>query len=110
MKLYNKIEKIKYNISFGILRIYLSFVVVNTHCFNASTFIIQNRYILLLLINQMHVPIFYIMSFYLCFNLFAKKNIMKIKLRFQRLIIPYIIWPFIFFYLINYIISYLKLI
>ena len=82
-------KKKKFIISFGILRIYLSFVVVNTHCFNISTFIIQNRYIFLILINQIPVPTFYIMSFYMCSNIFATKNVKRIKLRFQRLLIPY---------------------
>ena len=37
------------------------------------------------------------MSFYMCSNIFATKNVKRIKLRFQRLLIPYILWPLIIF-------------
>ena len=98
MKEYNQYNrKSIFNISFGILRLYLSFLVVNTHCFYSFTFFIQNKYILLLLVNPIHVPLFYIISFYMCFNLFESRNIDKIKLRFQRLLIPYLLWPIIIF-------------
>lgn len=98
MKDYNQYKRKRiFNISFGILRIYLSFLVVNTHCFDSFTFIIQNKYLLLLLVNSIHVPLFYIMSFYMCFNLFETRNINKIKSRFLRLLIPYLLWPIIIF-------------
>ena len=40
-------------------------------------------------------------SFYFSSNYFISRNIKKIKQRFQRLLIPYIIWPFIFFIMNN---------
>ena len=86
---YNEInKKQKFNFNYGILKIYLSFLVVNTHCFNS--------------------PSFYIMSYYMCYKLFVNKNIEKIKQRFQRLLIPYILWPiiiFIFNNLFNYLLK-----
>lgn len=88
-------EKKKFNIFISILRMYLSFSVVTCHLFypNKNNFI--NKYIIKLLISSIHVPIFYIMSFYLCYNLFLTKNIKKLKERFERLIIPFFIWPLV---------------
>lgn len=98
------IKKQKFNIIFAILKIYLSFLVVNTHCFVPSINKYKNLFILSLLNNNLPVPIFYIMSFYFCFNLFKNRNIVKIKQRFERLLIPYFLWPIIIWTL-NYIVS-----
>ena len=43
-----------------------------------------------------HVPTFFILSFYFSYFSFKSKNIQKIKIRFQRLLIPYFLWPIIF--------------
>ena len=43
-----------------------------------------------------HVPTFFFISFYLTYKIFILKNIIKIKQRFERLIISYIIIPIIF--------------
>ena len=86
-------EKKEKNIGIEILRIYLSILVVNTHCFKNS-----NEYHLLLLKmirNQLHVPTFIIISFYFFQNSLFSRNLEKYKQRFQRLLIPYILWSFI---------------
>lgn len=88
-------EKNKFNIFISILRMYLSFSVVCTHLFYPKRNNFNNKYIIKLLKHSMHVPIFYIMSFYLCYNLFLMKNLKKIKERFERLIIPFFIWPLV---------------
>ena len=41
------------------------------------------------------------MSFYFCYNLFEMRKIKKIKERFERLIIPFLVWPFIILILNN---------
>ena len=40
---------------------------------------------------------FFFISFYFSYKTIIKRNIIKIKLRFKRIIIPYIGWPLIFF-------------
>ena len=55
--------------------------------------------------NRIHVPIFFLMSFYFTHKLFLSKNIEKIKQRFERLLIPYFIWPIII-WIINNILYY----
>ena len=78
-------EKKFYNFYIALLRMYLSFLIVNAHCFNPYKNNFHNKYLLIILYNNIHVPNFFIMSFYLCFKLFLKKNIRKIKQRFKRL-------------------------
>ena len=99
-------RKQNFNVFFALLRMYLSLLVINTHCFRPSKSFYKYIYIAKLLKNNIHVPIFYIMSFYFCYELFSSKNIIKIKLRFERIIIPYIIWPIIFYILNNFLINY----
>lgn len=84
-----------------ILRMILSFLVVHLHCYNFRK---KKSKILLFfrLARYFYVPIFYIISYYFTFKILKFINIKKIKLRFQRLLIPYIIWPSIF-YLLNII-------
>ena len=45
---------------------------------------------------------FFIISFYFSYNTFISRNIIKIKQRFIRLLIPYTIWPIIFFIFDNF--------
>ena len=84
----------KINLGFAILRLYLSFLVVIHHCFQPSN-IMKTKFKIKIIFNIIHVPNFYLLSFYFCYNLFKSKNIRKIKIRFQRLLIPYFIWPII---------------
>jgi hypothetical protein len=88
-----KKDKKEFNISLSILRMYLCFVVVNDHLFNIST--LKYKYLVKFLQNGISVPIFFIMSFFLCYKLFSLNDTMKIKLRLERLIIPYFFWPII---------------
>ena len=37
------------------------------------------------------------MSFYFSYNTLASRNISKIKGRFKRMLVPYIIWPLLFY-------------
>ena len=88
-----KKDKKEFNISFSILRMYLCFVVVNDHLFNKST--LKYKYLEKFLQNRISVPIFFIMSFFLCYKLFSLNDKKKIKLRLERLVIPYFFWPII---------------
>ena len=90
----------KINTSLAFLKIYLSFLVVNWHCYTPKDEI-KKKIIVKLIHNIAHVPTFYIISFYFCCNLFKSKNIKRIKKRFQRLLIPYFIWPIIIWPLNN---------
>jgi len=78
----------KINYSLELLRLILSFWVVVHHTY---------RYSHLFRKGLFHVPTFLIMSFYFYYNIFIKKDIIKIKQRFQRILIPYIIWPILLF-------------
>ena len=87
-----------------ILRMILSFLIVNVHFYDFGK--TKNK---LLLFPQyaliFYVPTFFIISFYFSFNTFTSKNINKKKERLLRILIPYVIWPFIFwirFYYIYY--------
>ena len=92
-------QKIKFNTFLAVLRVYLCFNVINSH-YLRTTPIIMNKYIIRIIRNNLHVPIFFLMSFYFSQKLFLSKNVSKIKQRFERLLIPYFIWPMII-YLIN---------
>ena len=78
------------NYSLELLRLLLSFWVTAFHCCRN---VIKFK-------GRFHVPTFMIMSFYFYYNTLKAKNIIKMKQRLQRILIPYIIWP-IFFFIIN---------
>ena len=81
------------NIGVEILRIYLSFLVVNSHCYQSSKNI---KYIIIkILKNGLHVPTFFIISFFYFKITLISRNINKFKKRFERLLIPYLFWPLI---------------
>ena len=101
------ITKKEFNIGVEILRIYLSFTVVNTHCY-----IIQNNinYIFsIFLINSFHVPTFFLISFYFFYSTLTSHNLKKYKKRFQRLLIPYLVWPIIIWIINNLLTHYFKI-
>ena len=98
----------KRNIFLSLLRMYLSFLVVNAHYYKPSKIFIKNKFLLFFISSNSHVPIFFIMSFYFCLNLFKSKNIQKIKLRYQRIMIPYFIWPIIIWFFNNFFYFILK--
>ena len=87
--------KKEYNLGIEILRVFLSFTVLMDHLYN------QNKLRKYSNILYYHIPSFFIISFYFTFSTLSSCNIKKIKLRFERLIIPYIGWSFIAFLLKN---------
>jgi len=94
-----KIKNIKNknrNLGLELLRMILSFFIVVIHCCN-----VKNKILFKLLFEKpFHVSFFFLTSFYFSYNIFLSRNIFKIKLRFLRILIPYIIWPMII-YIIN---------
>ena len=92
-----------YNYGLAILKSLLSFLVILTHYFNPKS--TKNKLILNFARNRrLHVPSFFIMSFY-----FMQNNLLLLKMkiilnRFLRLLIPYIGWPCII-WKINHIIN-----
>ena len=53
--------------------------------------------------KKYHVPCFFIISFYFLYPTIKERNIIKMKLRIQRLLIPYLIWPLIIWTINNII-------
>lgn len=102
--LQKKINKKEKNIGVEILRIYLSMLVVNSHCYRYSKNI---KYIILkFLRNRLHVPTFFIISFYFFHNTLLSRNIDKFKQKYQRLLIPYFFWPVINWLINNLIMAF----
>ena len=89
------------NIHFGfaILKNFLAFEVIISHCFNRGLMSkIKNKFILLILTKRRtHVPSFFILSFYFNHNTLVSNDWKKKINRFARLLIPYIGWPIIIF-------------
>ena len=91
-----EISKKKNGINYGLLlfKLFLSFIVLTSHNFKRKT--TKNRFILnLTKERKLHVPSFFIMSFY-----FMSKHLYSLKIkiffiRLIRLLIPYIGWPII---------------
>lgn len=91
----NPIKKV--NLGIEILRMIMCFWVIMHHFYRP-----KNKVIFNIIIKQgFHVPTFFIMSFYFLFPNLSKRNIDKIKNRLERLIIPYIIYPIIYWIIKN---------
>ena len=86
-EIYKKINK---NYGLQILRMILCFWIIIFHCCK-----IINPSLRKFIYSLFHVPTFIVISFYFFFNNLYNRNIAKIKQRFIRLLIPYIIWPII---------------
>ena len=89
-----KSVKKQLNVGIQILRCILCLWVLIIHCS-----IIQKKHIKYFK-KHFHVPTFVLLSFYFFYKSFEERVIHKIVLRFQRLLIPYILWP-VFLLIIN---------
>lgn len=95
----NQLNKTQINIGIQILRMFLSYLVLQFHCYRIS----HTKNKIIIASYRAHifcVPTFYVISYYFSYSILKNKNINKIKLRLKRIIIPYIIWPMLF-YIIN---------
>ena len=92
MKIIVKKEK---NYGIAVLRIILAFMVVLDHFYE------KKKLKRIIHILYYHIPTFFLLSFFYTNNSFSKFNITKIKLRFERLAIPYFCWSLISWVLYN---------
>ena len=95
---YNNIKKKykKYFIGIQILRTLFSFHILLFHCLNYSS--LKSIMIKKIIINvNIDLIMFFIISFYFSYNSLVSRNTILIKERINRLIIPYIVWPIIFY-------------
>ena len=93
-------SKKEINIGLQLLKIYLSYTVVNSHCLKKINISYNIKFFLS---NNLHVPTFFIISFYFFHKTLISRDLKKFVQRFYRLLIPYIIWPFIIFIINNII-------
>ena len=92
-KISNSIQR---KIGIEILRFILCFRIVLLHYYSSD-----NRFINKLRKNFFQVPCFFFISFYFLYPIVIyKRNILKMRMRLERLLIPFIIYPF-FFWSIN---------
>ena len=100
-----KIEEKKLYLGIEILRMIFAFIILFFHCMNEIIY--SNLFIKYLKeVVGLGLTIFFIISFYFSYNSFSSKKINKIKERFKRLLVPYIIWPIIIYFqkiLVKYI-------
>ena len=92
--LYKKAER---NLGLELLRMILSYWIIVIHCLSSATLkrkIERHNY---------HVPCFVFISFYFLYKILVMRNINIIKSRFERLLIPYIVWPSIIWFTNNII-------
>lgn len=88
----------KINLGLQLLRMISSIWVVIIHCYFEISKRQPNYY---LQKKQFHVPNFMFLSFYFYYRLISQRNISKIIQRFKRLLIPYLIYPFVFLVINN---------
>jgi len=84
----------EYNVGIGIIRVILSFMVVIDHIYNYK----KKKFIHVL---YFHIPTFFVISFYCNYKTLTSFNIEKIKIRFERLLIPYFLWSIISWIIFN---------
>ena len=77
-------------IGIEVLRMFLSFGIVFLHYYSS-----KNKYLLKIKSNQFQVSTFFFISFYFLYPTISQTNSFKLKLRLERLLIPYIIYPVI---------------
>ena len=86
----NKVcEKKTLNIGMSILRSLLCYWVLIIHLS-----MIKRKH-LKYVCRHFHVPTFFLLSFYFFYPILRNKNEIKLKLRFQRLLYPYVSWSLI---------------
>lgn len=91
-------QKKKINYGLQLLRMIMSFWVVLNHCYKTKNYLLYN----IIFDHKFHVPTFIIISFYFFYHNNSIKNIKKIKVRLEKLFLPYLIYP-TFIWLINYL-------
>lgn len=87
-------------IGLQILRMIMSFLILLRHCFNIN--LTKNKIIITMFLGTgFYIASFYLISYFFSYKTIRFKNINRIKLRIERLLVPYIIWPTLIFLLYN---------
>ena len=97
-------RKKKINLGIQLLRTILCFWVLCFHCLKIKNRLFKN----IIFKKTFHIPTFIIISYYFLLNNLNERNINKIKQRFERLLIPYIIWPSVSWIVNNLIFVFIK--
>lgn len=84
-----KIKKPMRNLGIELLRMFLCFRIVLLHYYSS-----KNKFIRSLKRNRFQVSCFFFISFYFLYPTISSVNNKKLKIRLERLLIPYIIYPF----------------
>lgn len=92
-----KFKRIERNLGLEIQRMLLCFWVLLFHSIKHSDNILLDHILHL----KFHVPCFFFISFYFFFPILRNKDKNKMKLRYIRLTIPFILWPLIIWILNN---------
>ena len=75
---------------------FFAFIILFYHCMNRRFY--KQIFIKFIIdVVELGLYTFFILSFYFSYNSFTSKRINKIKERFKRLLIPYVIWPIIIY-------------
>mgnify|MGYP002622669644 CR=1 FL=1 len=85
-----KSKKVQRNLGIETLRMFLCFRIVLLHYYSS-----KNVYILEMKKNRFQVACFLFISFYFLYPTVSQKNIKKFRIRLERLLIPYLIYPII---------------
>lgn len=85
------------NLGLEVLRMILCFWVLVFHCKNKA----YNKTLNYIVKKKFHVPCFFFISFFYFFPIIKERNSLKMKLRLERLFIPYILWPTIIWFINN---------
>jgi len=96
MKYENLNKKKQLYLGIEILRMFFAFIILFFHCRNKTIYNQTFNKNLSELVD-LGLTTFFIISFHFSYNSFISKNINKIKERFKRFLIPYIIWPIIIY-------------
>ena len=78
----------RYNLGIELLRLLMAFWVILYHSFKT-----ENYHLNYIIQTKFHVPTFMFISIFFFQKILYNRNINKIRERFIRLLIPYIIWP-----------------
>ena len=99
----NKTDKTQRNLGLEILRVFLCFRIILLHYYSG-----KNEYIIKLKNSRTHVSCFFFISFYFLYPIISKGNSEKMKLRLERLFIPFIIYPISVWIINNFMFLVLK--
>ena len=100
MKIQKNKSKRQLNKGIQILRMFLSYLIIQLHFYNYN--LTKNKILIFFKhAAGFYVPTFFVISYYFSYKIFLIKNIIKMKLRLKRILIPYIFWPIIFLIINN---------